>query len=146
MLVMPNLASLLKGEIARVVRKEVRHGTIDLKKAGGLYRREIAALKRRIRALEKQLGAFSARRSNIEAASDDDRAGKHRFSAKGLASQRRRLGLSAHDLGLLLGASGKSVYGWEAGKSRPRPKHLAAIAALKSLGKRTALTHLERLR
>ena len=61
-----------------------------------------------------------------------------RFSAKSLASQRRRLGLSADAIGLLVGASGQSVYNWEAGAARPRVSHLAAIAALRTLGKKQA--------
>jgi DNA-binding transcriptional regulator YiaG len=59
-----------------------------------------------------------------------------------LASQRRRLGLSAGDCGLLLGVSAQSIYNWEEGKARPQAKHLPALAALKSLGKKEAALHL----
>ncbi len=52
---MPNIASLLKTEISRVARKEVRADTLALKKAIGVYRAEIAALKRRTQALELEL-------------------------------------------------------------------------------------------
>ena len=65
-----------------------------------------------------------------------------RFSAKSLASQRRRLGLSAEDIGRLIGASGQSVYNWEAGKARPREAHRAAITALKTLGRKAVAAHL----
>jgi DNA-binding transcriptional regulator YiaG len=61
-----------------------------------------------------------------------------RFSAKGLASQRQRLGLSAEDIGLLVVASGQSIYNWEAAKARPRAGHLPALAALRTLGKKQA--------
>ena len=44
---MPNIASVLKTEIARVARKEVRSEIGSLKKATATYRTEIAALKRR---------------------------------------------------------------------------------------------------
>jgi DNA-binding transcriptional regulator YiaG len=46
----------------------------------------------------------------------------------------------------LVGASGQSIYNWEAGKARPRSAHLAAIAALKSYGKKEAMARLETLR
>lgn len=68
-----------------------------------------------------------------------------RFSSKGLASQRRRLGLSAPDCGLLVSASAQSIYNWEQGKARPLAKHLPAIAALRTLGKKEAAARLERL-
>ena len=64
------------------------------------------------------------------------------FSTKSLASQRRRLGLSAEDIGRLVGASSQSVYNWEAGKARPRNSQIPAIAALRILGRRTAVAHL----
>jgi DNA-binding transcriptional regulator YiaG len=59
-----------------------------------------------------------------------------------MASQRRRLGLSAHECGLLLGTSGQAVFNWESGKARPRAKHMRAIAALRTLGKKDAMAVL----
>ena len=55
-----------------------------------------------------------------------------------MASQRRRLGLSAAECGLLVGASAQSIYNWEEGKARPRAQHLPAIFALRALGRREA--------
>jgi DNA-binding XRE family transcriptional regulator len=144
---MPNIAVLLKTEISRVSRKEVRGETSGLKKAVGAYRSEIAALKRRTQALEQQVRRLS--KTNVKAApaaEDDTASPTRRFSAKGLASQRRRLGLSAADCGLLVGASSQSIYNWEEGKVRPRTKHLAAIAALSTLGKKQAAAHLDSLK
>jgi DNA-binding transcriptional regulator YiaG len=64
--------------------------------------------------------------------------GAQRFSPKGLASQRKRLGQSAPACGLLLGTSAKSIYNWEQRKSRPLKRHLATIAALRTSGKKDA--------
>jgi DNA-binding transcriptional regulator YiaG len=136
---MPNIASILKSEIARVARKEIRGETQQLKKAVSTYRSQIAALKRRAHALEQQLRGLGKRGAKpAQAEAEDEPMGSFRFSAKGLASHRKRLGLSAHDCGILLGASGQSVYKWEDGKARPRAKHLPAIAALRTLGKKQA--------
>jgi len=144
---MPNIAAVLRDEISRIARKEVRSETLALKKAAATHRSEIAALKRRTNALEQQLHRLARKRSESAPADEkDDAQGPTRFSAKGLASQRRRLGLSAADCGLLLGTSAQSVYNWEEGKVRPRTKHLAAIAALKTLGKKAAATHLQSLK
>lgn len=144
---MPNIASLLKSEISRVARKEVRSATAALKTAVGVYRSEIAALKRRTQALERQLRRQSRLTAKLQPEAAEPRAAQsHRFSAKGLAAQRRRLGLSAHDCGLLVGASSQSVYNWEAGKARPRAGHLAAIASLRTLGKREVAARLAAMR
>jgi DNA-binding transcriptional regulator YiaG len=147
---MPNIASLLKSEIARVARKEVRGETLHLKKAVSTYRSEIAALKRRAQALEQQLRRLDkrgAKAAPLANGHDEDAAGQpFRFSAKGLASHRKRLGLSAHDCGLLIGASGQSVYKWEEGEVRPRAKHMPAIASLRAMGKKEAAARLAELR
>ena len=52
---MPNIASILKAEITRVARKEIRAELEGLKKSASVYRTEIAALKRRTQALEQSL-------------------------------------------------------------------------------------------
>ena len=141
---MPNIAIVLKSEIARVARKKVRGEVAALKKAVVSYRSEIAALKRRTQALEQELRRLGRSSAKVavpvvaEGAPDG-----HRFSAKGLASQRRRLGLSAPDYGLLLGVSAQSIYNWEEGKARPRAQHLPAIYALRNLGRRQANEILE---
>lgn len=140
---MPNIAALLKSEITRIARKQVREETQPLKRAIAPYRSEIAALKRRVQALEQQfkkLNRVTAKATPIQ--DDGDKA--HRFSAKGMAKNRARLGLSAQDFGKLIGASPLSVYKWEKGEVRPREKHVLAIAAIRSIGKKEALARLER--
>ena len=135
---MPNIASVLKSEITRIARKEIRNEVEGLKKAVSTYRTEIAALKRRAQSVEQELRRLNKSLPKQAPTPIDESGRPLRFSAKGLASQRQRLGLSAEACGLLLGASGQSVYNWEAGKARPRASHLTAIAALRSLGKTQA--------
>ena len=140
---MPNIATVLKEEIARVARKEVRSEIASLKKAASTYRAEIAALKRRTHALEQELQRLSKANPKSRSVIAEDLVLQNlRFSAKGMASQRRRLGLSADDCGLLVGASGQSIYNWESGTARPRTSHLAAIAVLRTLGKKEAASRL----
>jgi DNA-binding transcriptional regulator YiaG len=141
---MPNIAALLKIEITRIARKQVREETQPLKKAIAPYRSEIATLKRRTQALEQQIKRLSKVAAKaIPAKEESDTA--HRFSAKGLAKNRQRLGLSALDFGKLIDASALSVYKWEQGKVRPREKHLQAIAAIRTIGKKEAGARLEQL-
>ena len=67
-------------------------------------------------------------------------------TAAGMASNRKRLGLSAADFALLVGTTGQSVYAWEAGKSKPRAEALRAIAALRHVGKREVEARLAELK
>ena len=141
---MPNVASVLKGEISRVARKEIRAETLALKKAVSVYRSEIAALKRRTQEVEQLLRRLS--NGNAKASPmvrPDIDVNKLRFSAKSLSAQRRRLGLSAEQCGLLLGASSQSVYNWEQGKTRPLARHLPAIAAVRGMSRKDATARLQ---
>lgn len=140
---MPNIASILKDEIARVARKELRVELDGLRKATSKYRKEIAALKRRIAVVEKQTGRLKSSTPMNTGASEPEDEPQRRFRAGGLASHRQRLGLSAADFGRLMGVSGQSVYKWESGKARPLQSQLAAIAEVRKLGKMEALARLE---
>ena len=137
---MPNIASVLKSEISRIARKEVRAEVLSLKNSAISHRKEIARLKQRAQSLEKMLARLGRAKapSPSPAASADETVGAQRFSAKGLLTHRKRLGLSASEVGVLLGTSGQSIYNWEQGKSRPRASHLPGIAALRTLGKKEA--------
>jgi hypothetical protein len=134
----PNIASVLKAEISRVARKEVRSNLLGLRKAAGVHRTEVAALKQRVQALVQALRRLSKASTSVAPATTVEESSRaFRFSAKGLASQRQRqrLGLSAEDRGQLVGASGESILNWEAGKARPMARHLPALVALRTLGK-----------
>lgn len=142
---MPNIAVVLKGEIARIARKEIRAETEEFRKASAQQRSHIAALRRRIDALERQLKRVG-RTAAPPATEEESEAGTaRRFSASRLAAQRRKLGLSAADFATLLGVSGQSVYKWEHGEARPRARQLEAIAALRGIGKREAAERLAQM-
>ena len=119
-----------------------------LKRALPLTEARSRALKRRATELERQLRALgkNARPGPVAAANDESIPEGTRFSAKSLIAQRKRLGLSAADLGLLMGASTQSIYNWESGKARPHAKFMPTIVALRSVGKKQTLAQLEALR
>jgi DNA-binding XRE family transcriptional regulator len=106
------------------------------------HRADIATLKRQVAELARDLRT-ARRHARANAPAAAPAAGTTlRFRARGLASHCMRLGLSAAELGRLLGVSGQSVCLWEAGKPHPRAGLLPAIAALRSMGMRQAAEHL----
>ena len=145
---MPNIATVLKDEIARLARREVKAATEALKKSSSRHRSEMAALKREIAALQKQIGHLvkGASRKPAEMAKDDTTPAGLRFRADGLRKHRERLGLSAAAAGKLLGVSALTIYNWEGGKTRPRQAQLVKIAGFRKLSKREAEAILEALR
>jgi len=141
---MPKLATVLKDEITRLARKEVRAESLPMRKAAVQSRTDINALKRRVAALEKQVASLSkaATIKKTETASDPATI---RFSAKGFGSLRRRLGLSATEMGFLLDASDQSIYKWERGV-RPRPNQMPKIATLRKMSKQQVAELLKSLK
>lgn len=142
---MPNIAVVLKGEIARLARKETRSEVAELRKASSQYRAHIAALRRRIEAMERQLKRLSKAGGRAKAAAAEpagEETTQRRFSAKRFAAHRAKLGLSAADYGKLIGVTGQTVYKWESGKARPRSGQLESIAAVRGIGKREAAAKL----
>ena len=144
---MPNLAAVLKEEIVRLARREIRKQTTVLRKASVQYRKDIAAMKRRLSDLQRKVLPLEKQvlKSTPSPAAEPE-AEHVRFSVKGLRSQRKRLGLSAANYGNLVGVTGQTIYSWEQETSRPRQVQVARIAALRHLGRREALARLEQLR
>ena len=129
---MANLAQALKDEIVRLARKEIKTQMGVPKRAATRHRGEIAELKRRIGGLEKKV-AFLERgeKKRVVAGPSESAPRRTRFSAQGLKTHRAKLGLSAKNYGRLVGVNQFTVYGWEKGKSRPRPNKLAALAEVR---------------
>lgn len=144
---MPNLATVLKDEISRLARKEVRSQTEKIKRASTLHRRDIAAMKRQITQLERQVALLGGKVLGAPATPDteEENGTRLRFTPKGLRSQRKRLGLSAGDYALLVGVTPQSIYNWERASSRPRKGQIATLAALRGIGKKEALARIKQL-
>ncbi|MEJ1127760.1 helix-turn-helix transcriptional regulator [Variovorax sp. CCNWLW225] len=142
---MPNIASILKTEISRVARKEVRTEIETLKKASTHHRASIAALRRQVEKLEKELRRALKMSSSAPSAgdADDGESGpSRRFSATRLAAHREKLGLSAAAYGKLVGVTGQTIYKWEQGKARPRKAQLEGLASVRGLGRREVAEQL----
>jgi DNA-binding transcriptional regulator YiaG len=141
---MPDIGSALKEEIARLARKEIRAQTESLKKANSQYRHQIAQLRVHIEQLERKVKR-AVKAASLKIKERDTEGANLRFRADGFAQHRKRLGLSAREMGLLLDASALSVYKWENGQAKPAAKHLQAIASIRKMGKREATKRVQEL-
>ncbi len=131
-----------KAEISRIAKKEIRAETKQFKKASAQYRADIAALKRHIAALEASMKKLSKSHTQPARQPDAEAPTVLRFRAGGFANLRKKLGVSAEQMGKLIGVSAQSVYHWEAEKSRPRASQLPAISAARQLSKKEAWAKL----
>jgi DNA-binding XRE family transcriptional regulator len=133
---MSNIASLLRGEIVRLSRKEVRSETEQLRKSAGRYRAEIASLKKRVTDLERTIKKMTKSPAQSAQTAATSASRQVRFSASGLKKLRDKHGQSAAVMGTILGVTPQTIYSWEAGNTRPGIKHIEKIAALRQIGKR----------
>jgi DNA-binding transcriptional regulator YiaG len=148
---MANIAGILREEIGRLSRREIRKSTEATRKATQQHRRAIATLKADVAQLQRQVSFLTLtmarfRERSAAPSNDGSSPATFRFVAKGLRSHRNRLGLSASDFGKLVGVSANSVYAWESGTTTPRRVQVAKIAALRTIGKREAARRIEAAR
>ncbi len=139
---MTTFANQLKAEIARIAKKAGRTETAALKKSSANYRSEIAELKRRISALESGIARVAKQAGKPAKAGANEDKEKLRFRQDGFITLRKKLDLSANEMGQLLGVSGQSIYKWEQGKAKPRASQLPAIAAARKMGKKEVTAKL----
>ncbi len=141
---MPNLSAVLKNEIRRLARKEVKAYAAGTKEVVAQFRRDLMNLKRLVQEHQKKLDRFLAQTSNRSNRATNLAAPRSatRYSARSVRAQRKRLGLSADDYGRLIGVSALTIFNWEHGKSRPRKKQLESLIAVRGIGKREAMKRL----
>ena len=149
---MANIAQVLKEEIARIAKKEVKAGTASLKKDTIRLKKDVADLKRRLagvqrdnRLLMKQAAKAKSLEETKEPSSKELR--RMRVTGQMIIKLREKLGLTQNALGILLGVSGQSVYQYETieGKLRLRDKTKAALTLVRQMGKRDAQKKLEEM-
>lgn len=141
---MANLAASIKAEITRLAKKEIRVEITSLKKASTSYRTQIAQLKLRAKELERNIARLQKdSKRTTESVSQNDGEATLRWRHTGFATLRTKLGLSAADMGRLLGVSQLTIYKWEKGQSTPRAAQLKAISEVRKIGKKEAAKRLE---
>ena len=143
---MPDVAAVLKEEITRLARREIKQQVGPLSKTITEQRRSIVELKRQVAALARNQAFLQQQeKRRLAEAPRASVAEGVRFSPRWVKADRKRLGLFANDYGLLIGVSAQTIYSWESEKSKPRATALAGWAKVRGMGKREALRRLELL-
>lgn len=143
---MPNIAKLLKDEIQRLAKREIKLATDSLRKDNAALKRTVADLKRRLTKLEssnKRLVAKEESERPQGAVNEADPV-KARITGKMIRAIRSRLGLSQDAFAKLVGVSSQAVYQWERkdGRLDLRGDSKAVIVNIRKMGKREAKQRL----
>ena len=145
---MPNVNKVIKEEIVRVCRLQIREATGKMRRDTVALKTTVADLKRRLAIAERALRSAApapvkASRDVPQVAADD--VARARPTAEMIKSVRARFGVSQKDFAKLLGVSGQAVYLWESktGRIELRNKTKARLMAVRKLGKREVAKLLE---
>jgi len=145
---MSTLIAVMKDEIRRIARKEIRAATAGLKKDQTTFRKAVAGLRRQAkehRSAIRQLLHVATKQAKLVALAPEAAEGsKARVTAKGVRAQRKKLKLSQAQFGKLVGVSGYTVLKWEhsSGPLKFRSRTRRALLAIRGLGIREARLRL----
>ena len=135
---MAKLEQVLKSEIARLAKKQIRDVCAPLARDIRALKRRVSQLSRTVAALDKLKTELEARKAaegtKLEAPEEQVKAA--RLSPLLIRKLRNRLGISQAQLASLVGVSGPAVAHWEQGRSRPQGQNRAALVALRGIGRR----------
>ena len=138
---MPDIAKILREEIQRLARREVKAAIASLKKDNVILKRTAADHKRRLVQIEKDNRHLLAQAKKLRETvvkTPDVEVEKARITAKMIKSIRDRLGLSQAALANILEVAPNTVLLWEQKEGRltfRNPETKAAIVSLRGMTK-----------
>ena len=125
---MANFASVLKGEVSRIVQQEIRRQTAETARAATQGQREIATLKSQVEKLQDQLASLRGQEAPKQAVSKKKTGGKKKAKAAPKAAKSKQKS----------GKTGRKASAAAADKQAPRKRFSAA--ALKTERDRLGLS------
>jgi DNA-binding transcriptional regulator YiaG len=142
---MSKLDTIIKSEIVRLAKREVRKISVplgrdvrSLKSTASRLRKAVLALQRMTASQQKEL---EKRKMPLEASPEE--VNVSRFSPRLIRSLRRHLGITQKELSVLTGVTVGAVHQWESGQFKPSMKKKAAMVGLRKLGRREIRKLLE---
>ena len=134
---MAKLESIIKSEITRLAKHEVRTVFRPLRKEVWGLRLKLSNLIKNFTVLDrlaKEISKTKSTEPKLEASQEEVKAS--RLTPERIAGLRRKLGISQREMGVLTGASLGAVASWEKGKFKPQGEKKAALVALRKIRKR----------
>jgi DNA-binding transcriptional regulator YiaG len=145
---MPNIGVILKSEIQRLAKKEVKAAVTPLHKAIITLRKELSALKKAQKSAAKsaQISAKSVKVAKVDTA-DEAKTSRVRPTGKTMVALRTKFGMTQGEFGRLLKVGRITIARWEnqEGKLNLRQSARDAFAGIQKLGTKAARAQLETL-
>ena len=149
---MGKVESIIKSEIIRLAKGEMRKVSIPLGRDVRLLKNTVSQLRKSVLSLER-FAANQQKELSKELSKDEIRLEaqpeeikQSRFSPRLLQSLRKRLGITQKELAILAGVSLGAAHLWETGKFRPKENKMGVLVALRKLNRREVRELLEQKR
>ena len=134
---MGKVESIIKSEIIRLAKGEMRKISIPLGRDVRLMKNTVSQVRKSVLALERfaahQQKELSKREIRLEATPEEVK--KSRLSPRLIKNLRKHLGITQKELAILTGVTVGAAHQWEIGKFNPKPEKKAALVALRKLGR-----------
>ena len=134
---MAKLESIIKSEIQRLAKHEVRSVYRPLRKEVWGMKLKLSNLIKNFTVLDRLAKGLAKTKSTelkLEATPEEVKAS--RLTPERIRGLRKKLGISMRELGVLVGATIGAVASWERGKFKPQGDKKAALVALRKVRKR----------
>ena len=134
---MGKIESMIKSEIQRLARREIRSTFLPMKREVRTMRLKLSGLLKGFKTLNRVAKEQVQRASEqFKLAASPEEIKIARFSPARIRALRIKKGLSQKELGMLVGVSLGTIVLWEKGKINPKEERKGALIALRKLGKR----------
>ena len=145
---MGKLEGIIKAEIARLAKREMRKISVPLGKDVWLLKNMVSQLRKTVSALERITASQEAEskkgKAQLEASPEEVKTS--RFSPRLIRSLRKHLGITQNELAILAGVTVGAIHQWESGIFVPRAAKKGVLVALRKLGRREVKKLLEKRR
>jgi DNA-binding transcriptional regulator YiaG len=134
---MGKIESMIKSEIQRLARREIRSTFRPLKREVRTMRLKLSSLMKgfgNLNRITKEQVQRASEQFKLEASPEEIKIA--RFSPARIRALRLKKGLSQKEMGMLIGVSLGTVVLWEKGKITPKAERKGALIALRKLKKR----------
>jgi DNA-binding transcriptional regulator YiaG len=135
---MGKVESILKSEIMRLAKREMRAAFLPLKKEVWKMKIRLSGLAKSFASVERQAKEQMRREESqkLKLEGNLEEAKISRFTPERIRGFRQKLGISQRELALLTGVTLGAVGSWEKGKFRPTLAKKSILVALRKMGKR----------
>jgi DNA-binding transcriptional regulator YiaG len=142
---MGKLEGIIKSEIVRLAKREIRKISIPLGKDVRLLKNTVSELRKMVSSLERfaahQESELRKKKALLEASPEEVKVS--RFSPRLIKSLRKRLSITQKELAILTGVTVGAIHQWESGIFVPRAQKKSLLVALRKLGRREVRGLLE---